>query len=324
MPELCIDFGGTSVKLGLVSSGAVLVSSEFPVSGTEVDLETARLAADDLLSLVADAGSDPASELTGVGIALPGVVNRNTGALVRAHGKYAYLVGMDLRAWATTRFGVPAIVENDARSALVGETSLGCAAGATDAVMVTLGTGIGTAALIDGQVLRGSHDHGGILGGHVTVDLDADPCACGNVGCAESLASSWALERQLRAHPDFAGSTLASQLDATGTVTLWALIAAAVTADADTVARDLFDRFVRIWGASIVSLCHAYDPEVVIVAGGVMRSEDAVMPPLARYVHEHLWSSSHRPHFRTPQRPELSVLLGLSVLANPRSSHVTR
>lgn len=320
--RLCIDFGGTTIKVGVFHDGraasrdSATASREFPVAGTENDLVTAEATARELIVQSPEA-------LTGIAIALPGVVDRAAGRMIAAHGKYAYLDGVNVAAWAESLFGAPAVIENDARAALLGETSGGgCASGATDAVMVTLGTGIGTAAIMDGHLIRGAHDHAGILGGHVTVDIDADRCPCGNIGCAESLASTWALRNRLGRHPDHERSTLSATFVDTGEtgdlgldLGLKDVIAAATGPAPDAVARDLLHDFVRIWGAAIVSLCHAYDPNVVIVSGGAMRAKDVILPQLEAYVREHLWSSSHRPALVSPEAPELSVLRGLSVLA---------
>jgi glucokinase len=304
MPTLCIDFGGTEIKLGILDGPRILATATRVATGTEADLDAVH---DALGELTESAGTD---EIAAVGIALPGVVDRAAGSLVAAHDKYGYAHGRDLREWASQSFGVPAVVENDARAALVGETTFGVAAGARDAVLVTLGTGIGTAALIDGHLLRGVHDHAGILGGHVTIDLDGPACNCGNIGCAEAVASTWALQRDVASDPALAASPLGERA-ARGRIGLVDLLE---TLDAPAP-RALFDRYLRAWGAAIVTLCHAYDPDVVILSGGVLRSADVILPPLEAYVDAHLWSSSHRPDFVTPSAPESSVLLGLSALA---------
>ena len=304
MPTLCIDFGGTEIKLGILDGPRILATTARVNSGSDADLDHVREA---LGELTESAGR---SDLDAVGIALPGVVDRFGGSLVAAHDKYGYALGRDLREWAAVSFGAPAVVENDARAALVGETTYGVAAGARDAVLITLGTGIGTAALIDGHLLRGVHDHAGILGGHMTVDLDGPVCNCGNVGCAEAVASTWALQRDVAFDPDLASSSLGERA-AQGRIGLRDLL----EARGEPQAGALFDRYLRAWGAAIVTLCHAYDPDVVIVSGGVMRSAAAILTPLAGYVDAHLWSSSHRPAFVTPDTPEHSVLLGLSALA---------
>ncbi|WP_457101321.1 ROK family protein [Microbacterium sp. P5_E9] len=305
MSTLCVDFGGTEIKLGILERSRFLVSASLPNQGSDGDLQRVRETVDQLRRSV-ESGA-----VSAVGIAVPGVVDRAHASLVAAHGKYPYLRDRDLRAWANDAFGVDAVVvENDARAALVGEATYGVAAGATDAVLVTLGTGIGTAAIIGGKVLRGAHDHAGILGGHMTVDLDGPMCNCGNAGCAEAVAGTWALQRDVASDPALAASALGERA-ARGPIGLRDL----VETRAEPAPAALLDRYLRAWGAAIVTLCHAYDPDVVVVAGGVMRSTDLILPALSDYVHAHLWSSSHRPRFVTPAAPEHSVLLGLSALA---------
>ncbi|WP_205327307.1 ROK family protein [Glycomyces sp. YM15] len=285
--ELCIDFGGSEIKLGVLDRGEPVHTTTVPTGPR--DLEQVRDAA---LALLAENGPAQA-----VGIAVPGVVDRDAGRLVKAHDKHPRLDGLDLIGWARESYGLPAAIENDARAALVGETAAGSAAGARDAVLMTLGTGIGTAAIIDGVLLRGAHDHAGILGGHFTVDFAGARCNCGNIGCAESIAGAWALRRDLAVRGD--AVTDVKELFETD----------------DDAALALRDRAICAWGATAVSLCHAYDPEVVILSGGVMRAGTAVAAPIEAYVREHLWTSSHRPAFVVPDRPDLSVLRGLAVLA---------
>ena len=183
--ELCIDFGGTEIKLAVIDGHRVLASGGIAVQGGPSDLAAAAVEARRLLE---QTGAPEA-----VGIAVPGVVEPGTGRMLHANAKYDFLRDLDLSAWSLAEFGVPAAVENDARAALIGETSTGSAAGTRDAVLVTLGTGIGTAVLMGGMPLRGRTGHAGILGGHLTVDLDGPVCPCGNIGCGEALASTWAL-----------------------------------------------------------------------------------------------------------------------------------
>lgn len=293
--ELCIDFGGSEIKLGVLERGAPVRTDAIPAGDGDLGKIVAAARA-----LIADDSPIAA------GIAVPGVVDRAAGTLVKAHDKHPGLLGLDLVDWARKSFGLPAVIENDARAALVGEISTGSAAGARDAVLMTLGTGIGTAAVIDGTVLRGAHDHAGILGGHLTVDLDAGLCNCGNVGCAESIAGAWAIRRDLAARDD-------------AVTDVREMFAAAAAGDEAAIA--LRDRAIRAWGATAVSLCHAYDPDVVILSGGILRAGGAVAAPIQNYVGRHLWTSSHRPAFVIPERPELSVLRGLSVLSG--TAHAT-
>jgi glucokinase len=298
MTTLAIDFGGTTIKLAFVEDGIIAADASLPNQGRESDLDGVREAALELLAQ-RTSGSDG---FTAVGIAMPGVVDAQSGALVAAHDKYGWAIGYDIRGWAERAFAAPVIVENDARAALTGEVVSGSAAGATDAALVILGTGIGTSAIMNGRLVRGVHGHAGILGGHVAVDIDGPVCNCGNIGCAEAVASTWALARDV-------ADGQAGGLSGHGG--LKGLIEASGDADAS----ELLDRYIRAWGAATITLCHAYDPDVVVVTGGVMRSAGVILPRLEAYVNEHLWSSSHRPVFVVPTAPERSVLLGLSALA---------
>ncbi|GGD69389.1 ROK family protein [Microbacterium murale] len=285
--ELCIDFGGTEIKLAVIDDGALVASENLPVRGDASDLASAVTAARELSARVTGTP-------TAVGIAVPGVVSPASGRMLHANDKYDFLRDLDLRVWADDEFGLPAVVENDARAALIGETSTGSASGERDAVLVTLGTGIGTAAMIDGVPLRGITGHAGILGGHVTVDINGPVCPCGNVGCGETLASAWALrERSDR-------------------------LSVKELFESDDHA-EIRDSFLRVWGASVVTLIHMYDPSVVILSGGILRAGDAVSAPVEAYVREHLWPSMTPPRFIVPPEPEYSVARGLSTLA--RSAH---
>lgn len=320
--ELCIDFGGTEIKIAVVRDGEVRATDRIPAHGRPTDLAAAGQAAH---LLCTRGGFEP----TAVGIAVPGVVDPASGRMLHANAKYDYLREFDLARWAADDLGHPAIVENDARAALIGETSTGSAAGERDAVLVTLGTGIGTAALIAGVPLRGATGHGGILGGHVTVDVDGPECPCGNVGCAELLASAWAL-RERGAEIErrvVSGGERASSPDDRGP---------RPRDDGEPRplhdrnhqprdVRDLFesdehaalrDHFLQVWGATVVNLVHAYDPRVVILSGGILRAGERVSRPIETYVREHLWRSLQPPRFVVPPEPELSVVRGLSTLAS--------
>lgn len=281
--ELCIDFGGTEIKLAVIDGGRILGVDSIPVRGDETDLVAAATAS---RALIAQTDTAP----TAVGIAVPGVVSPASGRMMHANDKYDFLRGFNVQDWAADELGLPATVENDARAALIGETSTGSASGERDAVLVTLGTGIGTAAMLDGVPLRGVTGHAGILGGHVTVDFNGPVCPCGNVGCAEALASTWALRERS---------------DGLSVKDLF---------ESDDNA-ELRDSFLKTWGASVVTLVHMYDPSVVILSGGILRAGDAVSAPIETYVREHLWPSMTAPRFVVPPEPEYSVVRGLSSLA---------
>ncbi|QKJ18519.1 ROK family protein [Microbacterium hominis] len=305
-----IDFGGTAVKLGVFESRRMVAAEEAPIVGGRVDLEAVARRLDVLLE-----GHRPDF----AGIAVPGIIDPTGTRLLAAHGKYGDLHDVDLSAWSVEQFGCGAAVENDARAALIGEVADGSARGARDAALIVLGTGIGTAAVVDGRVVRGSHGHGGILGGHVTVDVSGPRCACGNIGCAEAIASTWALSADAKAGRLALGPVLSERLSVAGSIGIRDLI----ETREEPESASLLDRYIAVWAAAVVTHCHAFDPEVIVVTGGVMRSAGVILPALRGIVHQNLWSSSYRPRFVVPEAPSTSVLRGIAALAADMDSDNT-
>lgn len=297
--QLGVDFGGSMLKVGLADAGRLVDSVRLPVDGTAADLDR-----------VADAARSLAGgrKLDAVGIAVPGLVDAAGRRLIEAHGKYAWLLGADVLEWAERTFDASARLENDARAALIGETSAGAAIGERNAVILVLGTGIGTAALLDGAPVRGPHGSAGILGGHVTIDRDGPACNCGNIGCAEVFGATWALPARVEHHR---AAGVAGDVDASGGFA--GIVAGARRGDA--LATAVLDEAVRAWAICALSLCHAFDPEVVIVAGGVARSSDLILPAIESHLDAHLWGTLPRPRVLASSEPDLSVLRGLAVLA---------
>jgi glucokinase len=176
---------------------------------------------------------------------------------------------------------LPLAIENDARSALLGEWRHGAGRGVDNAVMMTLGTGLGTAALIEGRVLRGRHGQAGVLGGHLTVRHGGRACSCGNLGCAEAEASTAFLGDLVAKRPEFERSPLRHA----GPLNYALVFQHAAAGDPCAVA--LRDHSLLVWSSLAVNLIHAYDPEALILGGGIMASAEVVLPAIAKFVARH-------------------------------------
>ncbi len=286
-PTLAVDLGGSHAACAVVApSGAVRAAVAVPLdaagAGGGLAAALPRVAAA-LGAAAARAGVRPA-ECRGVAFGFPGLVDPDAGRVLATNEKFADARGVDLGAWARAAFGLPLRLENDARLALLGERAAGAARGAGDVVMLTLGTGVGGAAMIGGRLLRGRHHQAGVLGGHLPVRVGGRRCTCGNVGCVEAEASTWALPALCRAWPGHAESALAC----VERPDFAALFRAARAGD--RVAAAVRDHCLAVWGAGAVALVHAYDPEVVVIGGGVMGSADDVLPAVAAHVRAHAWT----------------------------------
>src|SRR5208283_3183140 len=171
----------------------------------------------------------------------------------------------------------------DVRLALLGEHFAGAARNCSDAVMITLGTGIGGVAMLNGKLLRSHSGRAGMIGGHLPVVMNGRRCTCGGVGCAEAEASTWSLPNICHEWPSFAESTLvsATRLDF-GSLFLHA-------DGGDRVAREVLDHCIEVWSALTVALIHAYDPQVVVFGGGVLKRAADILPGIRKHVEEHAW-----------------------------------
>lgn len=309
MPRLCVDFGGTNIKMGLAVDGGLVESTEFPVAGSEADLTA--------ITEVAGRLRSHSDRIDTVAMAVPGLIDPGRSRLVLAHGKYDWMMGADLGAWVADAFGASAIVENDARAALLGEAASGAARGVRDAAILVLGTGIGTAVMAEGRLLLGPTGAGGNLAGHTTIDWRGPVCNCGNVGCAELFGGSWALRDRIA---DLVGDgsggdaerTWRSRLDEGRPIGFEQVFAQAAAGDA--VATAVRDQAIRAWSVVAVTYCHVVAPEVIVIAGGVARAADAVIPAMQAYVRAHIWGVLEMPRFVVADDPAVSVLRGLAVL----------
>src|SRR6202162_2399625 len=144
----------------------------------------------------------------GVALGFCGLADARVGRVISTNKKYEDAPSIDFRAWCNQEFGLRFGIENDARMALLGERHAGAARGCDNVVMITLGTGIGGAAMIEGRLLRGKHAQAGCLGGHIPVLFNGRPCTCGGVGCAAAEASGWSLPGIARDFPGASESSL--------------------------------------------------------------------------------------------------------------------
>jgi glucokinase len=286
-PAIAIDLGGTSIKAGLAQGAGLLAAEAIAANAGEgLAPQLPRIAA--LVErLCAGRGLDPA-DCVGIGMAVPFVVDPLGQRIPSApRAKYSDACDIDLRAWARGRFGLDLRIENDAHAALLGEWRHGAGQGSDDFVMLTLGTGIGCSVLMGGRPLRGRHFQAGVLGGHLIANpLGGAPCAaCPASGCYEAESAAQSLAPAARAHPGFAGSALAAEAE----IDFAAVFRLAAAGDA--VAAALRDRCLRHWTALMISLVHAYDPDRIVIGGGVSEGEEAraCFPAMQDDVNRHAW-----------------------------------
>jgi len=278
---LAADFGGTTIKLGIVREGTVLARHRLAAHADRPMAERLEAVACAWEKLLKEAGGT-LRDCNGTALALPFVADAKQVCVRGEFGKFPGAADIDFAAWSEQRLGLPTALENDLRVALLGEWVAGAARGKTDVVMLALGTGIGCAVISSNQLLRGANNRAATLLGHSTIDHQGLQGRCGNIGCAEDLASTATLETRARSRPDFAGSAL-SRFEK---IDFEAVFASARTGDA--CSQSLLEQSLRVWAVVLQNAVLAYDPQIVLLGGGVLRSPEAVVSPMERFLRQHM------------------------------------
>jgi glucokinase len=303
MQALAIDFGGTHATCGLVHDRTLVASETIDVNHAK-SLAAVLPAIADTLRKLLQRESSSFRECAGIAAGFAALVDSRIGRIVGTNAKYEDAPEIDLNAWSQKTLDLPMRIENDARMALLGESFAGAAHGFTEVVMMTLGTGIGGVAMIEGKLLRGKHAQAGCLGGHLPVLFTGRTCTCGAIGCAEAEASGWSLPLVVKDWQGVAQSALSNYSD----IGFKELFEEAARGDAIAIA--IRDRCLNVWAADAVGLVHAYDPEIIIIGGGVMKSADVIIPYVERYVHKHAWTPWGKVQVRAATLGNNAALLG--------------
>ncbi|CAM3526159.1 ROK family protein [Nocardioides dubius] len=303
-----IDVGGTKVLAGVVEGGEVLATSRGETPGRRVTEQAIEDALSEALAEVADG-----RRVRAVGVAAAGFVDRS-GDRVRFAPHLPWL-DAPVRQRLEDRWQLPVVIENDATAAAHAEVALGAARGAETALVVNLGTGIGGAAAIGGRVLRG---HNGMAGefGHMVVVPGGAPCECGGAGCWEQYASGNALERVARER--MAGRpTLLAEMCQGDPARLRGPMVTEAAELGDLVALEAFATVGEWLGVGLANLTAAYDPEVVVVGGGVATAGERLLTPARRVLERTVVGAGHRelPRVVPAQLGTRAGLIGAADLA---------
>jgi glucokinase len=262
-----VDLGATTIKAALVGLRGDLLASFREDSPRTIS------ALQDFVRSVRKQATVP---VLGIGIGCKGVIDAATTRVNRLPGDLNFLEGCSLRDLAQVD-GLPVCADNDARTSLLGEVLWGAARGRRNVVLLTLGTGVGAAALVDGVIVRGASGAACHLG-HVTLDIRGGLCICGNYGCLETCFSSRAIESAYFAHIHRASPTRLSVDDAGRTPSTEAIFQAA--ADGDPSARRVLDLAFESLTAALVSFLHVFDPELLILGGNIAAAGPQLLAPL--------------------------------------------
>lgn len=267
------DLGGTKMLVGAVdASPRVLWSTEESSSGRDTDDLLATLWRELDEALAARPGA------AAIGLGVPCTIDREHGVAIGAVN--LPIADLPLRDMLARRVEVPVFVDNDANVAAIAEHRHGAARGARNVLMLTVGTGVGGGLVLDDRVYRGSSGAGAELG-HIVVEIDGPPCqgSCPNHGCLEAVASGTALGRDGAAAAAADPDSVLGRLAASGREVNGRAVTEAAVAG-DERARQLVAEIGRRLGAGLSGLANVFEPEVIVLGGGVMAAGELLLEPV--------------------------------------------
>jgi glucokinase len=270
-----IDLGGTTLKGALVSGVGEILQG--------IRIETERESSDRLFEQIVGAvrtlREDRISgdRVAGVGIGIPGLVNRKTNR-IEVMTNLPALAEVDLIGELERETDLPIALDNDANSAAYGELQAGAARGHREVFFVTLGTGIGSGLIMNGQIYRGAAGFAGEFG-HMTIDPEGIECACGNIGCLETIASGPNIVRRTRERLYRDRTSSLSRLAIPRDRELTAEDIARAARDGDEMAQVMMERTGMFLGIAIAAVINLLNVEMVVMGGGVMEAGDLILKP---------------------------------------------
>jgi glucokinase len=278
MPDFSIgvDLGGTNLRIAAITTQGQLL--EKITLGVKVALGRDHVIGEmcDAIQRLTDQyrGS---GKFVGAGIGVPGIIDMETGMM----RKSANLPGWSdypVRDEIERRLGARVFLDNDAKVAALGEQWLGAGRGVDNMAMITLGTGIGGAIILNGKIFYGMNGMAGEFG-HVTIEPNGVPCGCGNHGCAERYASATAIVRMAREAIDSGKApALAQAASADADFSARSIYNLALQGDED--ARRIFHRFGVALGILMAGLVNVLNLDMFVIGGGVLSAWDAFAPPM--------------------------------------------
>jgi len=287
-----VDLGGTKVLVGVIGEDRkVLYEDQERSAGQGQDelVETLEREVREAL--------EARPNVAAVGLGIPCTIDRERGVAITAVN--LPIENLPIRDLMHERLGIPVFVDNDANVAALAEHRFGAAKGTSDAVMLTIGTGIGGGVIIDGELYRGSTGAASEPG-HMVIDFDGPPCQgnCPNNGCLETFASGTALAREGRVAAEGNPESALGRVLAEGGVIDGKAVTDAAN-DRDPVAVAVVEEAGRRLGAGLSGLANIFEPEVIVIGGGVAKVIGDLMVAPAR---EELRTRALPPMNETPVR----------------------
>lgn len=280
MYRIGIDLGGTNIVAGVVDENYKLIATakcktNAPRPADDIISDMARVSCE----AVSKAGLTP-DDIDGVGVGCPGSCNLETGIVERAEN--LDFINVPVQEKLQKLLGKPVRIVNDADAAAYGETLAGAAKGTRHALCITLGTGVGGGAIVDGRIIAGHNFAGGELG-HTVIVADGEPCSCGRRGCWEAYASATGLIRQTKTAMQKNKDSILWQLSKNGEHVNGRTAFDAMRAG-DETGKQVVEQYIRYLACGLTNMVNIFQPEVLCIGGGISHEGETLLAPVREII----------------------------------------
>lgn len=278
-----VDLGGTKISTALSDlEGKVISQTTIATDAQEGEIPVLNRIINSIEKVINEA-SVSYDAIKGIGIGSPGPLDAKQGIIITTPN--LPFKNFNLVKPISEKFGVPVFLDNDANVAAIGEFMFGAGKGAENVVFFTVSTGVGGGAILNGKVYRG-HTSNALEIGHMTVAPNGPRCNCGNVGCVEATSSGTAIAR-------IANEALVTKVETSlrkyDKVTSYEVF---VEAEAgDPVAKEIIDNAMNYLGIAVANSVAIFDPEYVIIGGGVSKAGNVVFDTIRKVVDKRCFKS---------------------------------
>jgi len=284
LPVLAIDLGGTKMITALISNkGQMLVReycSTLADEGPESVIKRIFSAIDHLLSL----RNISSSQLNSISIASAGVIDMEKGIITSSPNLPGWY-DIPLRGILEEKYKVNTFLINDANAAALAEHRFGAGKGVNNLIYITVSTGIGGGIIVNGELYLGSSGGAGEIG-HTTVDVNGTRCNCGNIGCLEVLASGTAVAKEAIRRVSHGEKSSLTEMAEGKIENITAEQVSLAAQDGDSLALEVIGKAAIYLGAGMVNLVNLFNPEMIIVGGGMAKMGDLLLNPVRQVVKE--------------------------------------
>jgi len=282
MPVLAIDLGGTNMRAGIISDKGEVLARECTLTRADGGLEAVINRLFTVIDHLLNLKTVRQSPIGAISIAAAGVIDTRQG-IINASPNLPGWIDVPLRRLIEEKFKLKVFLLNDANAAALGEHRFGAGKGANNLIYVTVSTGIGGGIIIDGQLYSGSSGGAGEVG-HMTIDVNGLKCNCGNVGCLEVLASGTAIAAEAMRRIRGGESSFLVKVVDSKIENITAEKVAMAAEQGDSLAVDVIATAAGYLGVGIVNLVNIFNPDMVIIGGGVSKIGDRLLNPVRQLV----------------------------------------